>query len=49
LNYKSKNNFKKVFSSYSIAVKLKVLEIAEKNSDHFVEENLGIDRKNIRK
>ena len=49
LNDKAHHNLKKVFKSYTIAEKLKVLEIAEKNSDHFVEENLGIDRKNIRR
>ena len=49
MNDKPQNNLKKVFKSYTLAEKLKVLEIAEKNSDHFVEETFGIDRKNIRR
>ena len=42
LNDKPQNSLKKVFKSYTLAEKLKVLEIAEKNSDHFVEETFGI-------
>ena len=38
-----------MWKSYTIAEKLKVLEIAGKISDHFVEQNLGIDRKDIRR
>ena len=49
LNDKSNNNLKKIFKSYTIAEKLKAIEIAEKNSNHFVEENFGIDRKNVRR
>lgn len=46
---KDKTNVKKAIKSYTIKEKLIYLEIAVKNFDHFVDENFGIDRKNLRR